>query len=101
MLIIYKGVKFRWSIKKFMFNCLICISVLIISALYLTKDVKATTENKISTLTIRQGQTLWSIARQIAPEQDPRDVIMRIKQDNGLVDSRLTAGQILKLDNLK
>jgi sensor histidine kinase regulating citrate/malate metabolism len=101
MFIIYKGILFRWSIKKFIFNCMICILVLIISVLYLTKDVKATSENKMSTLTVRQGQTLWSIARQVAPEQDPRDVIMRIKQDNGLVDSRLTAGQILKLSNLK
>lgn len=97
MFFIYKGVMFRWSIWKFIVNCMICILVLIISALYLTKDVKATSEKKMSTLTVRQGQTLWSIACQIDPEQDPRDVIIRIKQDNGLIDSRLIAGQILKL----
>lgn len=97
MVFIYKGVKFRWSVKKFIFNSLVCIVVLIIFALYLTNDVKAVSENKVSTVTVRQGQTLWSIARQIAPEQDPRDVIMKIKLDNRLVDSHLVAGQILKI----
>lgn len=97
MVFIYKGVMFRWSVRKFIFNCLVCVIILVIFALYLTNDVKATSKNKTITLTVRQGQTLWSIARQIAPEQDPRDVVIRIKQDNRLKDSRLVAGQILKI----
>ena len=101
MVFIYKGIKFRWSVKKFIFNFMVCIVVLIIFALYLTNDVKAVSENKVNTFTVRQGQTLWSIARQIAPEQDPRDVIIKIKLDNHLVDSRLVAGQILKVSKFE
>lgn len=97
MVFIYRGVRFRWSLRKFIVNCLVCSVILVISALYLTNAVKATSENKESFLTIKRGQTLWSIARQIAPEQDPRDVITRIKLDNQLRDSRLTAGQTLKI----
>lgn len=100
MVFIYRGIKFRWSLRKFLVNCLVCSTILLISALYLTNAVKATSDNKTSTITVRQGQTLWSIARQIAPNQDPRDVIVRIKQDNRLKDSRLVAGQILIVSEL-
>lgn len=101
MSFIFKGVKFRWSFRKFLINCLVCLMILVISALYLTNAVKAISENKVSTLTVRRGQTLWSIARQIAPDKDPRDVITRIKLDNQLQDSRLTAGQSLKIAELE
>ncbi|MGE5605289.1 MAG: LysM peptidoglycan-binding domain-containing protein [Bacteroidota bacterium] len=97
MVFIYKGVKFHWSFRKFLVNCLVCSLILLILGLYLTNAVKATSGNKVNTIIVRQGQTLWSIARQIAPEQDPRDVITRIKLDNQLRDSRLTAGQTLKI----
>lgn len=97
MVFIYRDVRFHWSLRKFIVNCLVCSVILLISALYLTNAVKATSENKVSFLTVKRGQTLWSIARQIAPEQDPRDVITRIKLDNQLRDSRLTAGQTLKI----
>ncbi len=101
MAFVYKGIKFRWSIRKFLLNSLVCLMILLISALYLTNAVKATSDNKIYTLTVRQGQTLWSIARQIAPDQDPRDVVQKIKQDNKLQDSRLIAGQTIKIVELE
>ncbi len=101
MVLVYKGVKFRWSLRKFLVTCLVCLIILLISALYLTNAVKATSEKKVSILTVRRGQTLWSIARQIAPEKDPRDVITRIKQDNQLEDSRLIVGQTLKIAALE
>lgn len=101
MVFIFKGVKFRWSLRKFLVNCFVCFSVLSVSALYLANTVKATSKDKTNALTVRQGQTLWSIARQIAPDRDPRDVIVKIKQDNQLPDSRLTVGQTLKIAELE
>lgn len=100
MVFIYRGVRFRWSLRKFIVNCLVCSVILLISALYLTNAVKATSGNKASAIIVRQGQTLWSIARQIAPEKDPRDVITMIKQANQLRNSALTAGQTLKIVEL-
>ncbi len=97
MIFIYKGVKFRWSLRKFLVNCLVSSMILLVSALYLTNAVKATSDDKISIITVRQGQTLWSIARQIAPERDPRDVITMLKQANQLRNSSLATGQTLKI----
>lgn len=97
MSIMVKGVKFKWSFQKFIVNIFIVSILFCGSILYLTNVAKATSENKVSFLTVRRGQTLWSIARQIAPEQDPRDVIARIKKDNQLQDSHLVTGQTLKV----
>jgi LysM repeat protein len=100
MVFIFKGTKFRWSFRKFLVNCFVCLLILLISALYLTNAVKATTGNRESTIIVRRGQTLWSIARQIAPEKDPREVISMLKQTNQLQNSSLTAGQTLKIVEL-
>lgn len=100
MTFIYRSVKFRWSFRRFFLNCLVCSVILLISALYLTNAVKATSGNKVSVITVRQGQTLWSIARQIAPEKDPRDVIAMLKKANQLQTSSLTPGQTLKIVEL-
>lgn len=96
MVFVYKGVRFRWSFRRFLVNSLVCSLILLISSLYMTNAAKATSDNKASAITVRSGQTLWSIARQIAPEKDPRDVIIMLKQANNLRNSNLTVGQTLK-----
>mgnify|MGYP001950765515 CR=1 FL=1 len=100
MFFVYKGVRFRWSFRKFLVNCLVCSLILLLSALYMTNAAKATSDDKVSTITVRSGQTLWSIARQIAPEKDPRDVVVMLKQANNLQNSNLTIGQTLKIVKL-
>ncbi|NLY76270.1 MAG: LysM peptidoglycan-binding domain-containing protein [Firmicutes bacterium] len=97
MVIIIRRKKFRWSLRKFLTNCAVCLMVLVVFGLYLTNAVKATSENSVSTLTVRRGETLWSIARRIAPEKDPRDVIAKLKEANQLQDSCLKTGQTLKI----
>ena len=97
MVIIIRGKKFRWSFKRFLTNCVVCLMVLVVFDLYLTNAVKATSVNNISTLTVRKGETLWSIARRIAPEKDPREVIAKLKETNQLQDSCLKTGQTLKI----
>ncbi len=47
------------------------------------------------TITVAPGQTLWQIARSAAPSQDPRDVVQRIIDLNGMGSASLTAGQEL------
>lgn len=46
--------------------------------------------------TVKQGDTLWSIARRIAPGQDPRLVVDELIADNHLQGS-LQAGQAIDL----
>ena len=47
--------------------------------------------------TVQPGESLWSVAQRIAPENDPRDVIAQIRRLNDLRDTQLRAGQQLLL----
>jgi Tfp pilus assembly protein FimV len=42
---------------------------------------------------VRPGDTLWSIARQISPEVDPRQVVDALQQVNGVDAGRLIPGR--------
>lgn len=57
------------------------------------------TENgpQLQQTTVRQGETLWSVAQRIAPSNDPREVIAQIQRINHLDGSALQAGQQLLL----
>jgi hypothetical protein len=47
------------------------------------------------TVTVRPGETLWQIARRVAPQDDPRDTIHRLRDLNALDATVLQAGQRL------
>ncbi|MDF2509060.1 MAG: hypothetical protein K0Q52_2919 [Microbacterium sp.] len=51
----------------------------------------------VETLTVMPGDTLWSIATQIAPSSDPRDVISEISRMNLLRGGELQIGQELAI----
>ena len=44
---------------------------------------------------VRQGDTLWSIARRLSPDGDPRPVVDSISADNGVSAEQLQPGQVL------
>ncbi|MDU0344141.1 LysM peptidoglycan-binding domain-containing protein [Microbacterium sp. KSW2-29] len=44
-------------------------------------------------ITVMSGETLWSIAEELAPAADPRDVIAQITRLNALSGGSVTAGQ--------
>ena len=44
---------------------------------------------------VREGDTLWTIARELAPENDPRPVVDLISAMNGVDAGRLVPGQTL------
>jgi len=48
-------------------------------------------------VTVDLGQSLWSVAQQVAPAADPRDVIAEIMKLNGLSSSDVTPGQQLAI----
>jgi hypothetical protein len=52
---------------------------------------------QVETTTVMPGETLWGVAKRIAPGQDPRPVIEQIRSLNGLPDAGLRAGQQLLL----
>lgn len=47
--------------------------------------------------TVQPGESLWSVAQRIAPDNDPREVVTRIRRLNDLSGSRLQVGQQLLL----
>ncbi|HSV67428.1 MAG TPA: LysM peptidoglycan-binding domain-containing protein [Mycobacteriales bacterium] len=44
---------------------------------------------------VRPGDTLWSIARRVAPDADARAVVDSLRRGNGLPDGTVHPGQIL------
>lgn len=48
-------------------------------------------------VTVQQGDSLWTLARRIAPDNDPRDVVAQIRDLNDLGSPRLQPGQQLVL----
>jgi LysM repeat protein len=47
--------------------------------------------------TVQQGDTLWTVAQRIAPDNDPREVVAQIRRINHLHSSSLRVGQQLLL----
>lgn len=48
-------------------------------------------------VTVMPGETLWSIAEQVAPAEDPRGVVDEISELNNLASAALDTGQRLFL----
>lgn len=48
-----------------------------------------------SEVEVAQGDSLWEIAVRIAPEADPRDVVVAIQELNGLRSNMIQPGQVL------
>jgi nucleoid-associated protein YgaU len=46
-----------------------------------------------TTVTVSAGDSLWSIAEEIAPSEDPRDVVSAIVRLNGLDGVMIESGQ--------
>ncbi|MBO8169321.1 MAG: LysM peptidoglycan-binding domain-containing protein [Thermoanaerobacteraceae bacterium] len=47
---------------------------------------------------VKEGDTLWSIAREYRPQDDPRKVVHEIKQANELKSAKIYPGQVLKVE---
>jgi hypothetical protein len=93
--------RYCWSGPKCCKNLMILIATIGLSTLLLTSAVKATFDNnkaQVINVTVLHGDTLWSIAKRVAPDTDPRLVIAKIKQQNHLNTSALTAGQELEFE---
>lgn len=44
-------------------------------------------------MVVQAGESLWSIAQQIAPAADPREIVILLRELNGLETSTVVAGQ--------
>jgi Tfp pilus assembly protein FimV len=48
-------------------------------------------------VTVRPGDTLWSIASRVAPDRDPRAEVAALQQRNHLAGVQLLPGQVLRV----
>jgi hypothetical protein len=60
-------------------------------------DSSAPTAPRVEQTTVMPGDTLWSVAKRIAPDNDPREVVAQIRELNDLRSSELQVGQQLLL----
>jgi LysM domain len=54
---------------------------------------------KTAVIRVGAGETVWDVARRVAPQSDQRAVVERIRQLNGIVGSAITPGQQLQVPN--
>jgi Tfp pilus assembly protein FimV len=52
------------------------------------------------TLTVKPGDTLWSVAARIAPHSDPRLVVADIESRNHLIGGQVRAGEQLRVPRI-
>lgn len=60
-------------------------------------DETAATTASFTTVTVLPGDTLWSIASEVAPAADPREVIGEITRLNALPSGEIQIGQQISI----
>jgi LysM repeat protein len=51
----------------------------------------------LATVTVTSGETLWQVARHLAPNADPRDVVADLMDVNQLTTADIVPGEQLKI----
>ncbi|WP_077367578.1 cell division suppressor protein YneA [Anaerosalibacter sp. Marseille-P3206] len=87
--------------KRFIVSILFIISISLIITIILTSKNKVYSskyEKKYVEVTIKRGDTLWSIALNNKPENyDTREIVYEIMMANNLEDSNLNPGDVIKV----
>lgn len=85
----------RGHLLLFLVSCLLLLGAIVISGGVADAAVVPPRVSATAVVTVKQGDSLWSIARRVAPDEDPRGVVMRIRDLNGLSVTGLMPGQRL------
>lgn len=85
--------RYRWNALRFFCNIALLISVVIGCWLLFssTTAAKGTPEQVI----VRSGDSLWSIAVRIRPQDDPRKIVESIRDANHLTSLNVIPGQMI------
>ena len=102
-----KGIKMSNTItveaRKFIRQAIV-VAVVTASAIGFISGQAATANSQAAKVTfeyvtVQSGQSLWSLASDLAPNQDPRDWIAAVVDLNNLTTNELQPGQRLALPN--
>jgi hypothetical protein len=95
----------RGRIALIGFPVMLLTALMVLVAAFFTSTAQAagTAGEPLRTVVVNvaAGETLWSLAGELAPERDPRDVVAEIVEVNGLESSVLQAGQKLEVPVLR
>ena len=94
----FQGVRYHWSLSKFLLNLFIFATIFFVSFSYIRSIAGANPDKQVVSLTVHRGDTLWSIARAASPNDDPRQTIAAIKTRNHLKNSESVTGQQLVME---
>lgn len=61
----------------------------------LADDTPAPRPVSTRAVVVEQGDSLWLIAQRTTPESDPREVVTRIRELNGMQSNLIQPGQVL------
>lgn len=82
---------YRWNPLRLLLNMVILVAIIVLMFVIFSGATKAdTTPQKVI---IHPGDTLWSIALVMHPEQDPRFTVETIRNVNHLSDLNVQPGQ--------
>jgi len=76
---------------------LACVALLLIARLSASPSSGTAARPVARVVTVQPGDTLWSIAEQVQPGRDPRQVVDQLRRVNRLHSVALTPGQTLKV----
>lgn len=82
-------------------TCLVVAAVVTLAVIgtlgWLGQTAGARTPAETAVVRVGAGETVWDVAQRVAPESDPRAVVERIRQLNGMVGSAVQPGQQLQV----
>lgn len=74
----------------------VCVVALIVVAMLLIGAMKPEKASEYVTYTVQQGDTLWSISKELTPDsRDLRYTIREIEEVNDLQNCTIRVGQVL------
>ncbi|NLJ84016.1 MAG: LysM peptidoglycan-binding domain-containing protein [Halanaerobiaceae bacterium] len=94
----YRDISVKTSKEKNSFKMISIMILLAFILVFLTISTKGSKPIVYKNITIKEGDTLWSIVREYNDkEMDPRKMISEIKKINNLKDVVLRPGQTIKV----
>lgn len=73
------------------------VGLMALTGVGLVNTAVAADTQAVRTVVVQEGESLWSIARALSPQADPRVVVYEMKRLNALTSSVVHVGQSLQV----